>query len=393
MNLLIEKSKKKLTQLNAKSKRYLYNQIDWSQKLIIIKGYRGAGKTTMVLQKLSESNVKAIYLSLDDFYFETNRLVEVVQKLYKMGYRVFALDEVHRYNWWSKDIKQLYDDYEDIKIIATGSSILDLKKGNADLSRRAVLYTLNGMSFREFINFKHKRDFKVIKLNDIIKNHHQLSSDISEQFDFQKAFNEYLEFGVFPFYFEGLETYRQKLEETLNLVIDSDITPFEELKYSTVRTMKKLLYVISQSVPFKPNINKLAQKLDTTRNTVLLLIDHLYQAQILNLLKTDTKGISYLQKPEKIYLHNTNLIHLFSAEKANIGNIRETFFFNQLNATQNVVAPKYGDFLVNNQYIFEVGGPSKTNDQIRGLPNAYLALDIQNGNNNRIPLWLFGMLY
>ncbi|KAB1063556.1 ATP-binding protein [Salibacter halophilus] len=393
MNLLIEKSKKKLTQLNAKSKRYLYNQIDWTQKLIIIKGYRGAGKTTMVLQKLSESNDKSIYLSLDDFYFETNRLIEVVQKLYKMGYRVFALDEVHRYNWWSKDIKQLYDDYEDINIIATGSSILDIKKGNADLSRRAVLYTLHGMSFREFINFKHNRDFKEIKLYDIIEKHHQLSSDISEQFNFQKTFDEYLEFGVFPFYFESKETYRQKLEETLNLVIDSDITPFEELKYSTVRTMKKLLYVISQSVPFKPNINKLAQKLDTTRNTVLLLLDHLYQAQILNLLKTDTKGISYLQKPEKIYLHNTNLIHLFSAGKANIGNIRETFFFNQLNATQHVVAPKYGDFLVNNQYIFEVGGPSKTNDQIRGLPDAYLALDIKNGNNNRIPLWLFGMLY
>lgn len=393
MDFLIQKSENKARQAVDKQKRYLFEQIDWSQKLIVVQGYRGTGKTTLLLQYLSVATKKGIYLSLDDIYFETNRLVKVVQQLYELGYRLILLDEVHRYLYWSKDLKQLYDDYSDIQIIATGSSILDIQKGSADLSRRAVAYTLNGLSFREFLNFEQKLSLQPLSLTEIIEQHHSIAPELLDLFNYKKLFNQYLQYGYFPFYLEGKGAYFGKLEETINLVIDTDITPFEELQYSTTRTMKKLLYVISQSVPFTPNINKLADKLDTTRATILKLLDLMHRAQILQLLKSSTKGVSYLQKPEKIYLQNTNMAYLFSNNQPNVGNIRETFFFNQLAAKHEVSAPKFGDFLVDDNYLFEVGGASKTVDQIKGLPNSFLALDIESGSGKRIPIWLFGMMY
>lgn len=393
MENLIAKSERKTKLVQGKKRRYLYEQIDWEQRLSIILGYRGVGKTTILLQRLDSAQKKGAYLSLDDFYFETHRLVETVETLYGLGYRLFLLDEVHRYAWWSKDIKQLYDDYEDIQIVATGSSILDISKGNADLSRRAAIYHLQGLSFREFLNFRKNINLQPLSLDEVLTQHHLIAPEVLDSFNFQTDFQDYLKFGYFPFFLEAKKTYAQKLQETIQLVIDSDIAPYEELQHSTTRTLKKLLYVLSESVPFTPNINKLAEKLETPRNTVLRLLDILHQAQILQLLRTTTKGISYLQKPEKIYLQNTNFIFLFSPEKANIGNIRETFFFNQLSSLHSVTAPKYGDFMVDDSYVFEVGGASKSNEQFRGVPNAFLALDIAGGNNNRIPLWLFGMLY
>ncbi len=393
MEHLILKSKQKAKLITEKKRRYLFEQIDWEQRLIVILGYRGTGKTTVLLQYLASAKQKGIYLSLDDFYFETNRLVETVQQLYADGFRLFLLDEIHRYVWWSKDIKQLYDDFIDIQLIVTGSSILDISKGSADLSRRAAVYSLQGLSFREYLYFYKNINLPRLALDEIINKHHTISSDLLDLFNFEKDFSNYLEYGYFPFFLEGTKTYYQKLEETINLVIDTDIAPFEELQYSTTRTMKKLLFVLSQSVPFTPNINKLSQNLEAPRNTILRLLDYMNTAQILLLLKSQAKGDSYLQKPEKIYLQNTNFIYLFSHNKANIGNIRETFFFNQLSAMHNVIAAKFGDFMVDDTYVFEIGGASKTNEQIKGIPNAYLALDIKTGQSTRIPLWMFGLLY
>lgn len=393
MNYLIEKSERKAKLAQEKKRRYLYGQIDWEQKLNIILGYRGAGKTTLLLQYLSTSPKKGIYLSLDDFYFETHRLVETVQNLYGMGYRLFLLDEVHRYLWWSKDLKQIYDDYDVIQLVVTGSSIMDVSKGNADLSRRAAVYHLHGFSFREYLSFQKNTDLPVLTLKEILTNHHSIAPELLDSFRYPADFQNYLKFGYFPFFLEAKQTYFQKLQETINLVIETDIAPFEDLQHATTRTMKKLLFVLSESVPFTPNINKLSEKLETPRNTILRLLDYLHQAQILQLLRTTTKGVSYLQKPEKIYLHNTNFAYLFSPAKANIGNIRETFFLNQLSAVHSVTAPKFGDFMVDDSYVFEVGGATKTIDQIRGVPHAYLALDIEGGSNNCIPLWMFGMLY
>ncbi|EMS31818.1 ATPase [Mariniradius saccharolyticus AK6] len=393
MERLIEKSERKANLNRNLKRRYLYEQIGWDQRLIMVLGYRGTGKTTLLLQYLSSIQRQGIYLSLDDFFFETNRLVPTVDTLYGMGYRVFLLDEVHRYAWWSKDIKQLHDDFPDIQVVATGSSILDISKGSADLSRRASVYHLEGLSFREYLNFNKGLNLTKLGLQEILSNHHVLGPQLLDTFDFHADFQDYLRYGYFPFFLESGNSYQQQLQETIQLVIDTDIAPFEELQHATTRTMKKLLFVLSESVPFTPNINKLAEKLETQRNTILRLLDILGQARILQLLKTSTKGISYLQKPEKIYLHNPNFIYLFSPNMANIGNVRETFFFNQVGAVHSVTAPKFGDFIVDDAYLFEVGGASKTGDQIRGIPNAYLALDVEGGGNNRIPLWLFGMLY
>ena len=394
MDRFILKSEKKRNEVTDTFVRYLWKEVDWSQRLILLLGHRGVGKTTLLLQQMKSDTAKSIYLSLDDYYFEEIRLIEVVSALYDLGYRSFYLDEIHRYVHWSKELKNVYDDFTDSKFIVTGSSILEISKGQADLSRRAVVYPLLGLSFREFLLLEEKIDLQVVALEELIRNHTVISADYLDHFDVKTSFKNYLNYGYYPFYREGKRVYHQKLQETTNLVIDSDVTPFEELNYTTVRVMKKLLYVISQSVPFIPNISKLAEKMGVTRNTILKLLDILDKAQLLSLLHTSTEGVSLLQKPEKIYLQNTNLSYMFAHESPNVGNIRETFFLNQLQVKHQVTAPKYGDFMVDSTYVFEVGGTSKTSKQIQGVPNAYLAIDgMEGGVGNRIPLWLFGFLY
>lgn len=392
MENIILKSKQKANSVKDLNKRYLYNKIDWDNKIIVLSGFRGSGKTTLLLQRMSEVS-HGIYLNLDDLFFESNRIVEIIEQLYIQGYRQFFLDEVHRYPFWSHDLKQLYDDYLDIHVIATSSSILDLSKGKADLSRRAMHYTLHGLSFREYLMFSKKLKIQPLSLSEIIQDHHEIAPDLADLFDYEKEFDAFIRMGYYPFFLENRATYMSKLRETTNLVIDLDIAQFEQLNYETVRILKKLLYVISQSVPFTPNISTLATKLATTRNTVLRLMDLLDQGLLVSLLKKDAKGSSFLQKPEKIFLQNTNLIHALSDGAVNIGNIRETFFISQVAAKHEVTAPKFGDFLVDNNYLFEVGGPSKTSEQIKGLPSSYLAIDTKFTNGKAIPLWLFGMLY
>jgi predicted AAA+ superfamily ATPase len=392
MESLLFKSNKKVANSIDKIKRLIYDDIHWDERLILLLGYRGVGKTTLMLQRLREFGEKGIYFSMDDLYFETNRLVTVVEELYTLGYRAFFIDEVHRYSFWSKDLKQLYDDYEDIHLVATGSSILEVAKGQGDLSRRAIVHQLQGLTFREYLQFEKKLKLSPIDLETILEHHHEISADLSEQISLKKDFNNYLKNGYFPFYKENKSVYFQKLSETINLVIDIDIAPFEELNYNTVRTMKKLLYVISQSVPFVPNITKLSERLEAPRNTILRLLDLLHQAKIIKLLHAENEKMSYLKKPEKIFLENTNFMYLFAEGKANIGSVRETFFFNQLGQNHRVTASKWGDFMVDEKYTFEVGGSNKNFKQIKGVPNSYLAIDIENGTGNKVPLWLFGML-
>ena len=392
METLLAKSAKKVFSVNGKVKRLIYDNIQWTERLILLLGYRGVGKTTIMLQRLEKIGEKGIYFSLDDLYFESNRLVTVVEQLYALGYRSFFMDEVHRYQFWSKDLKQLYDDFEDINLIATGSSILEVAKGQADLSRRAIVYHIQGLTFREYLQFEKKLELNPIDLETILEQHHEITADLLEQFSFERDFSNYLKIGYFPFYKENKSVYYQKLSETMNLVIDIDIAPFEELNYSTVRTMKKLLFVISQSVPFTPNITKLSEQLGAPRNTILRLLDLLDQAKIIKLLRAENEKLSYLQKPEKIFFENTNFVYLFAEGKANVGSVRETFFFNQLIQKHRVTASKFGDFMVDEKYTFEVGGPNKNFQQIKGVPNSYLAIDVKNSVGNKVPLWLFGML-
>ena len=325
MEALLAKSAKKVVSVNGKVKRLIYDNIQWTERLILLLGYRGVGKTTIMLQRLEKIGEKGIYFSLDDLYFESNRLVTVVEQLYALGYRSFFMDEVHRYQFWSKDLKQLYDDFEDINLIATGSSILEVAKGQADLSRRAIVYHIQGLTFREYLQFEKKLELNPIDLETILEQHHEITADLLEQFSFERDFSNYLKIGYFPFYKENKSVYYQKLSETMNLVIDIDIAPFEELNYSTVRTMKKLLFVISQSVPFTPNITKLSEQLGAPRNTILRLLDLLDQAKIIKLLRAENEKLSYLQKPEKIFFENTNFVYLFAEGKANVGSVRENF--------------------------------------------------------------------
>jgi len=393
MQSLIQKSDRKLKQLNLKHRRSSFSEIDWNDRLILLLGHRGTGKTSLLLQHLKSINGKGIYLSLDDFVFEDQRLIVIFEKLYQQGYRHFYLDEVHRYQYWSKDLKQLYDDYNDVKLIATGSSILDVNKGNADLSRRAVSYRMQGLSFREYLFIEKDVVLPPLSIHQIIEDHHRISSDYLDHFSWEKNFRNYLEFGYYPFFKENKKTYFIKLEKTAQLVIESDIVPFEGLNYKTIHSLKKLLFVISQSVPFIPNISKLAKTLDISRNSLLKLLDLLDQAKLIKLLKADTKGVSYLQKPEKVYLENTNLIHLFAQDQPNIGSLRESFYYNQVSYKHKITSSKYADFMIDGKYTFEIGGANKSLKQIQGVPESFLALDIKTGNHKSIPLWLFGFLY
>lgn len=394
MQRLIDISEKKQKEVSPGFQRYLANQIDWSQKLILILGHRGTGKTTMLIQQLKKVNAKSIYISLDDIYFEDSRLIHVIEQLYSEGYRSFFLDEAHRYTHWSIDLKLLYDNFTDAQFVVTGSSILSLSKGKADLSRRAVVYHLSGLSLREFLELEDKGSFPVLPLENLIKDHEDISLEISDQIDVLSLFDKYLNYGYYPFYQEGIHIYTSRLLETIQVVLEMDLGPFEELSHQTIRNMKKLLLIISESVPCIPNISKLAERLAVSRNTILKILDLLEQAHILILLRSHTRGVSFLQKPEKIYLQNTNLAFAISDASANRGNIRETFFLSQLAYQHEVTMPKFGDFMVNEAFTFEIGGPQKSKEQVHGVPNAFIVSDgITYSRGNKIPLWLFGFLY
>ncbi len=376
-------------------KRYLFLQIEWNQRLILILGHRGTGKTTLMLQKMQEyKEEETFYLSLDDYVFEESRLATVIEDLFEKGYKKFFLDEAHRYANWSTDLKIIYDQYPEASFVVSGSSILKLSKGMADLSRRAATYHLAGLSLREFIALEKGISMPTLEFADILTNSVELSDQITDKIDILPLFREYLEYGYYPFYQESKLQYKSRLIEITNLVLEMDIAPFEELTHHTIRTMKKMIFIIAESVPFIPNISKLAERLEVSRNTILKILDLLEQARILNLLRKSTQGVSFLQKPEKIYLHNGNLAFALSSNNSNKGNIRESFFLNQVQVNHEVTFPKYGDFMVDQVYIFELGGPGKTAHKINGVPNAFIVADeIKSGSKNKIPLWLFGFLY
>ena len=395
MERLVQNSKRKKAAKLPAFTRYLFETIDWNQRLILILGHRGTGKTTLMLQRMQQLEDKSIFLSLDDYFFEEVRLATFVEQLYTQGVRTFFLDEAHRYLNWSSDLKILVDAYSDASFVVSGSSVLALEKGKADLSRRAAVYHLEGLSFREFLNLELGTNFPKYSLNEILTQHSNLAEPLVDQEDnILSHFEKYLEYGYYPFYRESKVLYPTRLLEITNLVLEIDLAPFEELSYKTVRSMKKLLYILSESVPFIPNISKLADRLDTSRNTVLKTFDLLEQAKLLLLLRQQTQGVSFLQKPEKIYLQNPNLAFAFSNQVPNRGNLRETFFFNQLQVQHEVSLPIQGDFMLDHSYVIEVGGAHKGNQQLVGIPNAFVAADgIKTGSGNKIPLWLFGFLY
>ncbi len=396
MEKLRNKFLRLLSQIKYDYKRYLFTQINWEDRLIIIKGQRGVGKTTLILQYIQSSDFdinKTLYISLDDIYFSNNVLSDLVETFVLNGGKNLFIDEVHRYQDWSIEIKNIYDFYPNLKIIATGSSTIAINKGEADLSRRASVYNLFGLSFREYISLFHNHNFKSLSLSEILSNHQNIVFEINKNIKPIELFSRYIKYGFYPFSDFNDVLYYEKLKAIINVIIDNDIPAIENINYETRIKIKKLLYLISAAVPFKPNISELSQKVGTSRDALLKYLYLLSNAEIINLLPQSGSAGSILKKPEKIYLNNTNLM-LALDEFANIGTLRETFFMNQLNALFKVEAPKNGDFIVNNFYTFEIGGKNKTRKQISSIENSYTVIDnIEYGQANQIPLWLFGFLY
>lgn len=388
---------RKLAATDLKFKRYLYSQINWDVRLIGIKGARGVGKTTMLLQRIKEtfSNTDEVfYVSLDNLWFQNHSAEELVEFLYTHGVNHIFFDEVHKYRDWAIFIKNIYDSYPDLKIVYTGSAMLAIDNSKSDLSRRQSLYTLHGLSFREYLEYEDIVTLPPLTLENLLKEHIPYAMQVTSGIRVFKYFGQYLDGGYYPYYKEAGKDYLMRVNEVAQLVIDSDIPAAEEsITYSTRQKIKKLLMAIAENVPLEPNINKLASSLESTRDQTLKMLYWLDRAALLWLLTDKAKDYKHLTGPKKIYLDNTNLMNALG-NRFSTGTRRETFFANQVGAVSSLLMPGQGDFMADGKYLFEVGGAQKTFDQIADLPDSYLAIDnVEVGNGNRIPLWIFGCLY
>jgi predicted AAA+ superfamily ATPase len=378
--------------------RALYHEVQWNQRMIAIKGPRGAGKTTLMLQQIKygmKAAEGALYITADHPFFYTNSLFDFAGEWVKSGGKFLFIDEVHKYPRWSVELKNIYDGYPGLKVVFSASSALDIYRGEADLSRRVISYELPGMSFREYLSFTGQRKFDALSFDSILTTHREAANAIThDEFHPLPFFRDYLQWGYLPILAEGnKENYLMKLNQVINTIIDTDLSYTEEYTAGAALKVKKLLGVLAESVPFKPNIAAIARKLDISRDSVYMYLQHLQKARLLNFLVPPNKGVSLLQKPEKIFLENTNLAFALK-EKPEKGSLRETFLLNQLlNSRQEVFYSSSGDFVVND-IIIEAGGRHKTGKPVSGSGNVYIAADdIETGFEHKIPLWLFGFLY
>lgn len=397
MERLKQISESRLHQVKADFKRFLMDEIHWDDRMIGISGSRGSGKTTLILQHMKNSlpaGAEALYVSLDDIYFAWNPVVLFAEEFYRKGGEFLFLDEVHKYPDWSRELKNIYDNLPDLKIIFTSSSALDIYKGGYDLSRRAVVYNLPGLSFREFIELKYRLTFPAYPLEEILRNSKSIARGITGKIRPMKFFEEYLQTGYYPFFIESERNYPDRLINILNLILENDLPTIFNIDYYSVLKIKKMLAVLSRIVPYKPNIEKLARQAGTTRDTLLKYLYYLEKAEIVKWLTKDAFGINYLNKPDKIYLNNTNLMFALNSEKPDKGTLRETFLLNQLLVKHKVTYPETGDFLVDGKYLIEVGGKTKNTGQLSVKKDSFIAADdIDFPYDKKIPLWLFGFMY
>lgn len=391
IDLLYELYTNKLKATDTGFIRYLHDKINWDSRLIVITGSRGVGKTTMVMQhiKLTHSEDSSLYISADNTYFSANTLYDTATAFYRNNGKTIYIDEVHKYSGWSSEVKMMYDYLPDLKIVVTGSSILELKKGtDADLSRRAIMYTLEGMSFREYLNFSLDIKIKPASFDEILMHKIELPVEIKHPLP---LFNEYLKIGYYPFYKQ--DDYYLRIDNVVNQTLEVDIPTFAKMTVSTIRKLKRLMYIISRSVPFKPNFTEIGRALETDRTKVSDYIVYMEKAGLLRQLKIADDGMVLLEKVDKIYLSNPTLAYALSDGSPDIGNIRETMFFSSMLVNNVVSASPVSDFMVRG-CTFEVGGRSKKKRQILNVDNAYVVKDdIENGYLNVLPLWTFGMNY
>ena len=394
-----------IEQVSLDFKRYLFKLVNWDSRLIEILGSRGVGKTSLMLQKArilnNEIPNQAVYISLDDRLLYDKSLVDLADGLEKYGIRHLFLDEVHKYPSkkkgydWSAEIKNIYDRYRGLHIVYSGSSALKLYKGQGDLSRRKSSYHLAGLSFREYLEFLGEGSFPDYSMADLLENHQQIAGEIVNRIRILPLFREYLRTGFFPFFMEDPPMYYQRLNQTLNVVIETDIPAVSRIGFDTSLKIKKLLSAIATTAPYVPNLLKLRNELGIAdQRTLLKYLDYLDKSGIVSTLQQVAKGNKVLQKPDKIYLGNTNLVYSLNTGREELGTIRETFFHSQAVVGSDVQLPPSGDFLVDGRYTMEIGGKGKTSRQIKDQSRAFIvADDIETGAFNRIPLWLFGFLY
>jgi len=371
--------------------------INWSIRLLGIKGARGTGKTTLLLQRLRELGLpanQAAYFSLDDLYFTNHELAPTLEQFYRQGGEYIFLDEVHKYPGWAREIKNLYDFYPQLNIAFTGSSIIDLAREEVDLSRRALLHELPGLSYREFLIFNEYFQAPALTLGDILNPKASWRDSLPADFRPLEQFRNYLAYGYYPFSKEDKDGYHMRLQQLIRQVVEYDMAELQGFDPRNARKLLQLLFVLSANVPYKPNLTKLAQEADIHRNTVLNYLIYLEQARLIRLVQVPGAGLGLLRKPEKVYLNNTNLAYALHSAEPNVGNLRETFFLSQLQPLHHISAPPNGDFLIDDQWTIEIGGAGKTFAQIAAQSNAFVVRDaLEYPIGNILPLWVFGMLY
>jgi len=388
MNKLFEYSNKLIKEANTGFFRYMYNEINWRNRMIGLTGPRGVGKTTLVLQYIKKNlnPAETLYVTAEDFYFVDNRFIDLADDFVKQGGKYLFIDEIHKYSDWAKELKLIYDYHKDLNVVFTGSSILDIKKGASDLSRRAVMYHMQGLSFREYLQLFHSIPAKTYSLEDILQHKVELPTPHP-----LPLFSDYLKQGYYPFALE--EDFGLRLGQIINQTLENDILMYADMNVATGRKLKQLLAIIAKSAPFKPNMSKIAEMLSASRNNISDYCLYIEEAGMIAQLRDNTGGIRGLGKVDKIYLDNTNLIYNLAEDTFNIGNIRETFFLNQMRVKYDISTSSVADFQINDK-TFEVGGKNKGQKQIKEIENGYIVKDdIESGYLNTIPLWQFGFSY
>ena len=396
VNRIFESQERHLAQIDTKLHRYLYSQINWNARLISIKGARGTGKTTMLLQRIKESfphPEQALYASLDNLWFANHSLFDLVDYHVTHGGTHLFLDEVHYLKEWQTVIKNIYDDYPNLSIVYTGSSMLKINRDEGDLSRRQLAYELAGMSFREYLKFEGIIDCEPLPLEEINENHQVLARKVCAACKVQNAFEQYLQAGYYPFYKEPGGGYDERLRQIIAQVLEGDYPAIDDVTPATIRKARRMLMILAENPPQTPNISQLCKELDTDSKQGMKILYALERAGLLVLLESSGATLKKLSRPAKIYCENPNIMNVIVPD-ASIGTLRECYFLNQLHVKYRILYPPKGDFLVDNKYLYEIGDKGKTFNQIKDVPNSYLAVDnTEIGHGNRIPLWCFGFLY
>ena len=399
MEKLFEKKDQLLRLTSMNIVREAMNTINWDAQLICLRGARGVGKTTLMLQYIKShyrpmSN-EVLYVSLDAVYFSTHTLIDLADRFYKNGGKHLFVDEVHKYNSWSREITELYDTYLYMRVVISGSSLLNILGGDADLSRRCIPYELHGLSFREYLQFFHNIQVRSRSLQDILEHPEEICSEVLGKCHPLPLFKDYLQHGYFPFYLKSKENYATLIEQVVNYVIETELPQCYGVDMAMVRKIKALMSIVSSSIPYEVDATKLSGVIGVHRTTVVNYLYMLDKAKLINMLFAEAKTIKKLQKPDKIYIENPNMLYALAEGNVEIGTARETFCINQLRVHHNVeYSKKQGDFRVDGKYTFEIGGQSKGFGQVAGVPDSYvLADDIETPFGRKLPLWAMGFLY